>query len=164
MIGKHGQALISIKMCCKFFMVPDALQGWPVPSAKRLCLQALHWRWPLQIQAIGRYGACAQAFPCSLSLCNNMCFICSKQFILADAYNKAKQGTVTWNGPCELGNVDVGVEPITVLHEHIILGSSGLWALLSANDACLRSHFFVKVSKLYGSMADLPLPGVSLRW
>lgn len=38
--------------------------------------------------------------------------------------------------------------PATVYHEHIILGSAGLWQNVTADDAALRSHFYVKVHTL----------------
>lgn len=35
----------------------------------------------------------------------------------------------------------------TVYHEHLLLGSAGLWHTLTAEDAALRSHFLLKVKR-----------------
>ena len=43
-------------------------------------------------------------------------------------------------GPVHLKEYDLNVRD-----EHIILGDGGLWSMISADDAVLRSHFFVKV-------------------
>lgn len=44
------------------------------------------------------------------------------------------------------GAESIQEQAATVYHESIILGSAGLWQSLTAEDAVLRSHFFLKVS------------------
>ena len=64
---------------------------------------------------------------------------------LADLYNKCSKQPLQWTGQRELGHVHTTEQRVTVIHEHVILGSAGFWDLLSVDDAVLRSHFFVKV-------------------
>lgn len=59
------------------------------------------------------------------------------------AYGKSKP--LAWTGPRELGPLHIVSQHLTVIHEHIILGSAGFWSMLSANDAVLLSHFMTKV-------------------
>jgi hypothetical protein len=67
----------------------------------------------------------------------------------ADLYNKGSgKGSPpqAWSGPQQMAAASISVHPATVVHEHIIIGSAGFWTHLSADDAVLRSHFFVKVA------------------
>ena len=68
-------------------------------------------------------------------------------FELADLYNKCSKQPLQWTGQRELGHVHTTEQQVTVIHEHVILGSAGFWDLLSVDDAVLRSHFFVKVTR-----------------
>ena len=77
----------------------------------------------------------------------------------AELYNKGRAKYTPpqlWNGPQQLATVYVTVQPATVVHEHIIIGSEGFWTHMSADDAVLRSHFFVKVIKV--SQGDAMYP------
>jgi len=81
----------------------------------------------------------------------------AKHLCGAELYKKGRgkgNPAQAWGGPQQLAPASITVHPATVVHEHIIIGSAGFWTHLSAEDAVLRSHFFVKVSQ----------PGFSPNW
>ena len=55
--------------------------------------------------------------------------------------------------PCRIAQADVTSLRLTVVHEHVILGSPGLWSILAPDDAALRCHFYLKERSLLSCVA-----------
>ena len=63
----------------------------------------------------------------------------------AALYGKPIEDHLAWSSKRELGPIALCELELGLQDEHIILGSAGLWSIVTADDAMLRSHFFVKV-------------------